>query len=606
MPNAHKVIVAPPRINLRRAASYNAQDRGPLSATSSRFNFNHLLFSPPPSPSLPALVPRPKRTPSDLFKHRPSRVLRITIYAVACLASLYFLGSAIKNKGALPEIWPYFAKDEFEMVGQDSLPDFPTPIMIHDSQGVPKWTVSIPQKYDFPLSMQEYKDMSSQCREVSAQARESHGMAPLTELAMMSYDAPDNDFIDVYEAQKLGMLPAAGDTRVYDRGHFVGMDKKDMYGKAVCESSMTYVLESRDAGMGNTLMKLWTFYGLAKEQGRSFFIDDSRWAYGDYANIFRTPPVPTCRPPPRHQIVPCPFQAKHLVVSASTAPEVFPALLAKHHRMAGTNDKGRELWQLARAGYEDLFALVPDDASYVQERVQDLQKKAQTNDIINAPIIGFHVRHGDRHPLEYQYREAYIPGEVYLEAAQQITENHYNQTESDSGDRRAVTVIASDDPMVRKEADFNSALLAQERILLASKDNMQDPNAKPIRKFLKPFTEEAFGWEGGFFAPMFWNLGVVRKNNAANAPTGVEVQDVNEESSFTAPPSEQTLQLRSLVGRAYMMDLAVLSTASDSVVCAVSTMGCRLLGVMMQWEKGVGGEGWVNVDGGFGWTGIAW
>ncbi|KAH7113425.1 hypothetical protein EDB81DRAFT_309752 [Dactylonectria macrodidyma] len=76
-PSTHsKMLVAPARLNLRLGASYNHHDRGPLPSPSSRFNFNHLLFSPPPSPSLPALVPRPKRSSSQILVTRPSRVFR--------------------------------------------------------------------------------------------------------------------------------------------------------------------------------------------------------------------------------------------------------------------------------------------------------------------------------------------------------------------------------------------------------------------------------------------------------------------------------------------------------------------------------------------------
>jgi hypothetical protein len=56
-----------------------------------------------------------------------------------------------------------------------------------------------------------------------------------------------------------------------------------------------------------------------------------------------------------------------------------------------------------------------------------------------------------------------------------------------------------------------------------------------------------------------------------------------------------------------MMDLAVIAGASDSIVCAVSAMGCRLLGVMMDWESGVKGGHWINVDQGYqSWQGIDW
>jgi hypothetical protein len=35
-------------------------------------------------------------------------------------------------------------------------------------------------------------------------------------------------------------------------------------------------------------------------------------------------------------------------------------------------------------------------------------------------------------------------------------------------------------------------------------------------------------------------------------------------------------------------------------------MGCRLLAVMMGWERAMEKGGWVNVDGDFGWTGVEW
>lgn len=496
------------------------------------------------------------------------------------------------------------------MVGQDGLPDFPIPIVVHDTKGRSKWTVSIPPGNDFPLSTQQYADMSSQCREVSARARDMHNKSPLPEKISSTYDARDDYFVDVDEAERTGLLPGPS-TQVSqkgDPGRFVGVTARTL-SLPVCKNSMTYVLEGADAGMGNTLMMLWTFYGLAKEEGRSFFIEDSRWAYGDYSNIFQAPPPPNCRPPPRHHMVPCPFHAQHLVVSSMTAKDIFPSLLAKHHRKAGTGGEIRDLWNLAHAGYKSLFKLNSEDHSYVESRVSELKRQSKKGITApDAPVIGLHVRRGDRHPLEYQYRDTYIPAEVFHENAKKTASAHSRsapiQTESQWRRNEPIILLASDDPTVHDEPDFSSSLLSQERIILASKDAIQQANLG--RRMLHQFVEEAFGWEGGFFAPMFWNLGVSRKNNAANAPDGVDVGEVNEEARLMAPPSEQTLKLRSLVGRAYMMDLAVLAGASDGVVCAVSAMGCRLLGVMMEWEKGVGGQGWVNVDGGYGWTGIDW
>ncbi|KAM0341354.1 hypothetical protein ACHAPU_010097 [Fusarium lateritium] len=608
-PTHSKMLVVPPALNLRRATAYNAQDRGPTSSTSSRFNFNHLFFSPPASPALPALVPRPpKRKSSQILVARPSRVFRRLFLLGILLSLTYIVALAFQNPDVISaSVWPYFTQEEFEMVGQDAFPDFPTPILINDDKGRSKWTVFIPPNGEFPLTMDQYAEMGSQCREVSSRARDMHNKAPITETAIINYDAKDEYYIDVYEAERTGLLTPYKGIHAKNKGKFVGVDKKQIKHKPVCESTMTFVLESSDAGLGNTLMMLWTFYGLAKQLDREFFIVDKRWAYGPWSEIFDAPPIPECRPPPRHHMVPCPFQARHLVVSSATAKEVFPALLAQNHRVAGSEDGLRDLFELARIGYEDLFFLNDDDQTYVDGRVTGLQTKAKTENVLatHAPIIGLHVRHGDRHPLEFQYRGTYIPADAYLKQASHYVEEFYNMTGTqDPSQRQHITIIASDDPTVHEEPEFSHTMPSQDRIRLASKGAIARANGN--QHSLKNFVENSFGWEGGFFAPLFWNLGVDSKNNAAEAPAGVNVDGVNKEARHMAPPSEETLRLRSLVGRAYMMDLAVLSESSDKIVCSVSAMGCRLLAVMMGWEDSIENGGWHNVDGSYGWAGIDW
>jgi hypothetical protein len=142
--------------------------------------------------------------------------------------------------------------------------------------------------------------------------------------------------------------------------------------------------------------------------------------------------------------------------------------------------------------------------------------------------------------------------------------------------------------------------MAQERIRLATKGAVQD--ATLDHHMLHDFIDESFGWERGFFASMFRNPGVARKNNAANAPGGVQLDDVNAGARFMAPPFEETLQLRNFI----VMDLAVLAESSDKVVCAVSAMGCRLLAVMMGGESAIQQGNWVNVHEDCSWAGIDW
>ncbi|KAG6019574.1 hypothetical protein E4U41_003168 [Claviceps citrina] len=588
-----KVMIAPPRINLRRATSYNDRSAAKLSSTSSRLNFNHLLFSPPPSPSLPALVPRRrKKSATDvLFVHRPSRVIRLIFYLSTLLAVLYLLASALQSRNAIQFTLPYLRDTQHEVVEQDGFPDFPSPVVISDANKQSKWTVSIPRNYEFPLSMEEYSGMSGLCQQVSARARSLHNKAPLSAQTMLSHDRPDDYFVDVHEAEQAGLLPVVprGQPPKHS-GHFVGLSYESMSGKPFCDRSLTYVLESPNAGLGKALLALWTLYSLAKEQERAFFIDDSRWAYGSYTDLFLSPPAPSCRPPPRHQMLPCPAQSRHLLVSSETLEHVLPALLATHQRHGQTDLGTRDLFHLAHVGYKALFHLNPEDQEYVKKRVRDIRGKAQYTKLpVDIPIIGFHIRHGDRHPFEYQYRESYIPSEVLAGYGHSEVEAHYNGTSVKPEQYQSIRIIASDNPMVHEEAEFSDALLAQERIRLATKEVIEAANTDP--QYLHQPVDQAFGWEGGFFSAMFWNLGAKPKNNAV-------------EERIREPPSDDTLRLRNLVGRAYMMDLAVLAGASDKVICAVSATGCRLLAVMMGWDRAFEHEDWINVDGGYGWAGL--
>ncbi|KJZ73554.1 hypothetical protein HIM_07110 [Hirsutella minnesotensis 3608] len=603
-PTAHgRIMVAPPRMNLRRAASYNNHERnnGPLSSTSSRFSFNHLLFSPPPSPSLPALVQPPKRRSSQIFATRPSRLLRRLFYLGGLFAIAYVLAFAFGNRQAITNVLPILSRPSYEMVRQDAFPRFPTPITVTDRRKRSKWTVSIPHDYDFPLTIKEYSGMTDRCRQVSAHARNLRLEDASPNQAVLSTGEPDNRYVDVEDAERTGLLPAADGGHPTRSGRFVGLNWESMAGRPVCRSSLTYVLESPDAGLGSSLMTMWTLYALAKKEGRAFFVDDSRWAYGAYTDIFQAPLLPDCRPPPRHHMVPCPMQARHLVVSGVTVKDALPALLARHNRHHGQVDTQRELLDLARTGYRDLFALVKEDEDYVDHRIKEIEAKAGKRDkkSVTAPVVGLHIRRGDRHPLEFQYRDTYIPTEIFASRAQSLAAAQINQTHAGhSRQPKVVMLLASDDPSMQREPDLSDALLAQQRIRLAAQEAAEKKTPNP--RVLHRFEEEAQGWEGGFFSLMFWNLGANRKNTAeATAVPG----DGRER---TPAPSEETLKLRSFIGRAYMMDLAVLAGASDKVVCAVSAMGCRLLGVMMGWERAMEQGDWVNVDGEYGWSGLRW
>lgn len=283
-------------------------------------------------------------------------------------------------------------------------------------------------------------------------------------------------------------------------------------------------------------------------------------------------------------------------------------------------DRQQPIFDLARAGYEALYSLTEPDASYVESRVTEFQNKTESSGGETGLVIGIHVRHGDRHPMEFQYRDSYIPLNRYSDAARDLLYTTFNASGPDGGEDLAaemhsLLVIASDDPNVYEAVEFSHSPRAQDLIRLAAKVDVEQtkpptlrdlkPSGKPLQKedlemsMFKRFEEESVGWEGGFFSGMFWSLGKSESGAIVSQPDSVSKVEVSKES----------MRLRELVGRAYLMDMAVLGQ-SDKVVCAVSSVSCKVLAVMMGWDRAMGKDGeiggWINVDGDFEWRGVSW
>jgi hypothetical protein len=272
-----------------------------------------------------------------------------------------------------------------------------------------------------------------------------------------------------------------------------------------------------------------------------------------------------------------------LVVVTATAEELLGSSVDGTSAQPGSSAQ-KSKFELARQGHDALFKLNKDDAQYVDGRIRELATKKivpKTKGTQNGLAIGAHVRRGDRHPLEFQYRDSYVPLNLFAEAARNLIDERFAADKA--AKQHSFMIMASDDPMVYESLDFTGSSRAQERIKLANKPVVQHPN--PDRHVMRKYIDESFGWEGGFFAAMFWNLG----------------QPSASASSAIKPPSAETIRLRSLVGRAYMMDLAVLADASDFVLCTASAVGCRLLAVMMGWDSAMTKGNWINIDAGAQW-----
>lgn len=470
---------------------------------------------------------------------------RLLLWTALVCTVLYYASTLLPHRSPPATAWSTASGAAYELIGDDALPDFPTPVVVTDNHGRSRWTVSIPPSHAFPLSPSEYADICTQTLEVSDHVADIHGHKH----ALHSPPHTDPHFLDVADAESAGLLS-------HPPGHTYSAPSRPLVGHPpladapLCARSLTVLLETPSAGLGATLLLLWTAYGLALSEHRAFFIDDSRWAYGAYTDFFAPPPIPTCRPPPRHHLLPCPHHARHLLVSAATAAHSFP-----------THDQPA-LFALARAGHDALFRLAPDDAAYVASRVAAIAQQAAAD---AAVVVAVHVRHGDRRPREFQYRDSYVPLYRYAAEARAAA-----AAAGGGPGARSLLLVASDDPDVYEADEFAGAQRAQSLIRLAGKGAAPPGEVDAERPGFRRFVEETVGWEGGFYAGMFWSLGGGAEGGEAR-------------------------RLRGLVGRAYLLDLAVLGRASGGVVCGAGA-ACRVLAVM------VGEGGWRDVDaGGGGW-----
>ncbi|KAF1845660.1 uncharacterized protein K460DRAFT_355449 [Cucurbitaria berberidis CBS 394.84] len=597
-----------PNLSIQSTAPYSQLSPPPQSATSGAFlsptiasRRGLLSRSPPPSPSLPSLIPRHgKKQPQPSHSGLVKRIL------IGCCGVAFLVWIILRQLYSSSQQAVSYEEDgdEWEMVGGSRLPHEPSAVAVQDANGKMRWTVSIPSTFEFPLRPAQYREICHQSMEVSKGLRqEAQGTGSFAK-RMLNYYQQDQYYIDVQEAEEQALLPP---NRVPGRPKGFVEDESVAGGTyttglKVCDKTLTYVMETEDAGFGISLMRMWMSYGLAQAENRAFFIDDTRWPYGRYKTYFQPPPAAGCLPPPKTHMVPCPHNARHIVVSAATVHSTFGHSFTEEWEDATKMRVQRQhkIFSLVRTGYEALFKLRTDDAEYVVNRALELYGAMKQEGGLS---IGMHVRHGDKHPMEYQYQKDYIPLDRYIDTARELyidlvegNPKHKHTSEESKAllarHTSSKLILASDDPMVYESPELGpNSIRAQDRIVLATKAALEAAQAQHKKN---KWIDEITGWEGGFYRDVFFSLG---------QPVG-NADDMNKLSNTEEVP-EGAMKLRELVGRAYLMDMAVLGKA-DTIVCTVSSVTCRLLAVMMGWEGAIGERRWRNIDGAFEWRGIIW
>ena len=205
---------------------------------------------------------------------------------------LYWVASTVLSSTDLPVAVDYLVPDggTYEVMADDPIPLEAMPVVMTRKRGKAKWTISIPRSLEFPLKPSDYANICRQSDEISEKLQGIKGAFASTG-GSFRYGHLDPSFVDVQEAERDGLLPAASESAVRLNQRPIALEVEKEYEdgnqgplhterkKIFCERSLTYVLETTNAGLGKTLMGLWMSYGLAKEEGRAFFIDDTNWYF---------------------------------------------------------------------------------------------------------------------------------------------------------------------------------------------------------------------------------------------------------------------------------------------------------------------------------------
>jgi hypothetical protein len=76
---------------------------------------------------------------------------------------------------------------------------------------------------------------------------------------------------------------------------------------------------------------------------------------------------------------------------------------------------------------------------------------------------------------------------------------------------------------------------------------------------------------------------------------------------------KMTVEERVIMGQEFLIQLRVVAELAarggvdkGGVLCASGSATCRLLAVMLGWEKAIENERWKDVDGDMGWSGVDW
>ncbi|KAJ6502634.1 hypothetical protein DFH09DRAFT_1051437 [Mycena vulgaris] len=333
----------------------------------------------------------------------------------------------------------------------------------------------------------------------------------------------------------------------------------------VCSRTITYQLDGW-AGLMVDLALMAQAAALARERNATFFVEDSFWNRGKWADHFedvragQPGPEPGCRPPPPEELVACPRTARHWIVNSRTSRYHFGNAFSENYEDPyGHNlNRMKDMYNFAWQSFQKTIRPNAHSAELIQWARQELLEKLTAHyqnprsfkgvqdDGPAMGYLGVHIRRGDRTRTWHVYDQPYVPISDYVDGVVEAWSRLGLELSADNNLVQPFVYIASDSPAAEK--DF-AASFSPERVFSLSGSKREE-----LRTLASP---------GDYFQDDFKKL--------------------EEDVRITAT-------------RGMIVDFAVLSGAwsepgdliPDGTVCAVSSVICKAAAVGLGWTRAFG------------------
>ncbi|KAH9942942.1 hypothetical protein B0H21DRAFT_695748 [Amylocystis lapponica] len=273
----------------------------------------------------------------------------------------------------------------------------------------------------------------------------------------------------------------------------------------VCTKTITYLLDGH-VGLVADLALMAQVAGLARERGRTFFVDDTYWNRGRWSDHFQDVrglqpgPEPGCRAPPPEELVACPRTARHWVISSRTAKYHLGHEYEENYQDPYAHEVNRQkpTFNVGLESFTQTIRPNAYNAALIRAARSEMASILSLPDFHTSlgnldPYISVHIRRGDRKAVSWAYHKSYVPLENYAQAARDTWARLYN-TSADPATAHfpspPVTWVASDSPDALREfvAAFPSSTA------LFALDLSTDPDLRALAP-TRPYIQGEFDME---------------------------------------------------------------------------------------------------------------